>query len=756
MLLLILFLFFIVTSFFEFAHSFITNRRSITSHLFDGNQISLIEDDGYSISNKKKNRLVRWWKENFRVKKPGSLILVRHGETVLNYNKTFTGWIDTDLSERGFKEIEHAASLLLERGYSVDVVYTSRLKRAIRSSWILLIKLNQLYKPVYKSWRLNERMYGDLEGKSKQHIAVELGEEIVQAFRAGLKGKPPPMQSTHPHWHHTERKYSDLQSHEIPITESLEDTMSRTIPLWNNRIVPSLKAGQNVLIVAHANSLRGIVKHIDQLSEDEIEKVAIPNAIPLVYKFDNKLQPIKLSPSSSLLSGEFLEKKGLLRAALEKEKELRQRIPGLSDMMIPKKAMSNNNNNNNASSSYIMNMNATTTAVMALPSNNEQQPQSSSLESSLLSLSSSSISPIRDNNNNNYNDSEVSMDLASSSSPSFTVLPHSNRNHTSYSSSSSSYHHLDLISSSTSSVTPLTFWKVDSPEEENQKEQQQQQQQQQQEKQTSTTTSWQMPPYRSHTQFDNILEGLTELNQNRQWFSLAQNDSINDSNEQGSGSISNQNQQMISSSTSKLQIIGKWWKSFFQTFKDFFKQLLQRINQQIALIRKSIFSSPSPSLPFQQSSISSSSSNGMSKNGVLTTVEPVSTTSSSSSGLSYMPLQNLSKASSSSSEEQPKQFIVIIRHGKTEYNTLGIFTGWEDAPLNEQGRQEARQAGNLLKLHQIEFDAVYTSWLSRAIETAWIILDELDALWLPIMKSWRLNERMYVYLIIILFCSIDD
>lgn len=157
--------------------------------------------------------------------------MIRHGESQLNYNKTFTGWIDADLNERGVREVEHAARLLLERGYEVDVTYTSRLKRAIRSSWILMMELSQIYRPVYKSWRLNERMYGALEGMSKPGLAEELGEDLVQSFRTGLIARPPPMAPDHPHWHHGEKKYADLAPDEIPVTESLQDTMVRACVL---------------------------------------------------------------------------------------------------------------------------------------------------------------------------------------------------------------------------------------------------------------------------------------------------------------------------------------------------------------------------------------------------------------------------------------------------------------------------------------------------------------------------------------------
>ena len=297
--------------------------------------LSQIEDDGYTKSHKemsKRTRIMSWVRG--LVKKftgntqPGYLILVRHGESIWNSNKTFTGWVDVDLSDRGQREIEHAARLLLEQGFTVDIAYTSRLKRAIRSTWILLRELNQIFRPVFKSYRLNERMYGALEGLSKPQMASELGAEVVQSWRSGLLARPPPMSPDHKHWHQNERKYSDLSPDEIPVTESLQDTMERTLPLWDSRILPELKLGNNVLVVAHGNSLRGIVKHIDNLNMDEIQSVGIPNGIPLVYKFNKKMEPVIQPFAVAPLSGEFLEKKGLLRAALSKEAELAKNVPG--------------------------------------------------------------------------------------------------------------------------------------------------------------------------------------------------------------------------------------------------------------------------------------------------------------------------------------------------------------------------------------------------------------------------------------------
>jgi 2,3-bisphosphoglycerate-dependent phosphoglycerate mutase len=191
-------------------------------------------------------------------------------------------------------------------------MYTSRLKRAIRSTWIILQELNQVYRPVYKSFRLNERMYGALEGLSKPQLAATtgLGKEQVQAYRTALDARPPPMSNDHPLWHGNERKYADLEPSDIPDTESLTDTMDRVLPLWNSKIKPELESGNNVMVVAHGHSLRGLVRHIDKLTAEQIQLVGIPNGIPMVYKFDSNMRPIVQNNSELPLSGEYLEKKG--------------------------------------------------------------------------------------------------------------------------------------------------------------------------------------------------------------------------------------------------------------------------------------------------------------------------------------------------------------------------------------------------------------------------------------------------------------
>ena len=425
---------------------------------------------------------------------PGKLILIRHGESTWNASKLFTGWVDVDLSETGVSEVEHAARLLLERGYRLDVIYTSVLKRAIRSTMILLDELRQTYRPVVKDWRLNERHYGALQGLSKKAVADVMGLAETKELRKGYDAKPPALPAAHTLSPLRERKYAEVDVEELPLSESLRECLERVTPLWREKIEPDLRAGHDVLVVAHANSLRGLVKEIDAISDESIEEVVIPNAIPLVYRFGRgttgELKAVRDEDSASeLVSGMFLEKKGLLPAALEREK------------------------------SRVVDEHTT--------------------EGRSLSL----LSPLE--------------------------------------------------------------------------------------------------------------RSLTTLESRRECF------------DEGGASTRN------------VLEIGE---------RPQCSALLETRAKKRA--RRSI-RHPSTGGP------------------------------------------------------EPPPLLVIIRHGKTEHNKLGLFTGWEDAGLAPEGRAEASLAGRLLRAHGFELDMVYTSWLSRAIETAWITLSELDSLWIPIVKTWRLNERMY-------------
>ena len=455
---------------------------------------------------------------------PGTLILVRHGESTWNANKTFTGWADPDLSDQGKREVMHAARLLLAGGYTVDCVFTSRLKRAIRSTWILLQEMDEVYLPVFKSWRLNERFYGALTGLCKSETAEKLGHEIVQEWRGSLRSRPPPIQVSDPYWPGNDRKHADLSPEQIPLTESLMDCMDRTEPVWSERIMFELKQGRNVMVVAHGNTLRGLVKLIDNIDDDNIKSVAIPTGIPIVYKFDEDMKPIppkgdKDTISQKYMNGLFLEKPGLLKEALRREEEWQQRVPGYNP----------------------------TTARDEKMSARERSLNRLKAEKELGKWASQFINP-GDAEEDDGNDGNAGKPI-------------------------------DFIVNKNRNSEKKKVYKI-----------------------------------------------------------LDEKDEIT---------------------------------------------------------------------PFRPSLISN---------------QPCVT--------------SLSKSQErQGSGTRTNAYVVIIRHGKTEHNKLGLFTGWEDAPLAQDGVDEAREAGRLLKAHGFEFDVVYTSWLSRAIETAWLVIDEMDSLWLPIVSD---------------------
>lgn len=483
---------------------------------------------------------------------PGVLILVRHGESVWNANKTFTGWADPDLSADGVREVEHAARLLLEGGWDIDLVFTSRLKRAIRSAWIILQELNEVYLPVFKSWRLNERMYGGLTGLSKLQTADKLGSDLVQEWRGSLRTQPPPLNTQSPYWPGRDRKYADLTAEQIPLTESLMDCMQRTEPVWNDRILYELKQGRNVLVVAHANTLRGLVKIIDNIGDDEIQDVAIPTGIPIVYKFDKQFNPIpphgdNQTASQLHMNGLFLEKPGLLREALAREAEWAEQVPGYNSTLGRDK-------------------NPLTSM--------EQSLYKLQAERELGEWAGQFIDPSKMTDDGNDGNMQKMMD--------------------------------DIWANGIKELATGEQFDPDGP-------------------------AFHDSPDDPQVDEENEEEGIPLAN--------------------------------FISSTSQPCI------------------------------------TPIPSA----------------------TLVP---------GLGSVPVRT-------------DGVIVLIRHGKTEHNKLGLFTGWEDAPLAPEGIVEAKEAGKLLRSHGFEFDVVYTSWLSRAIDTAWLVLDEMDCLWLPIIKSWRLNERMY-------------
>jgi len=474
------------------------------------------------------NRILR-----LQPKTPGTLIFIRHGESLWNANQTFTGWADPDLSQNGHREAEHAARLLLEGGYEIDVVFTSRLKRAIRTTRIILSELNEVYLPVFKSWRLQERHYGALTGLSKKQTAEQLGADLVQEWRGSYRTRPPPLKRTDQYWPGNDRKFADLREDQIPLTESLEDCMLRTIPVWERRIKRELRNGKNVLVVAHANTLRGLVKTIDGISDDDIQDVALPTGVPVIYKFDKYFQPLDPDgPSQIHTKGLFLEKPNLLKDALTREAEWSNNVPGYDSTMT-----------------------------------RQSRKSMSSLERSLTKL------------NAERELGEWAGQFVNETAEG------------------------DDDGSDGNQGKPIRILETNS---------------------SSATTA-----------------------------NLAEEDT---------------------------------------TYKED-----ETLSPTIVSGNPCITSLPAAS------------------------VIP---------GLGTVPIRK-------------DAVLVIIRHGKTEHNKLKLFTGWEDAPLAMEGVEEAKEAGRLLKLHGFEFDVVYTSWLSRAIETAWHVMDEMDELWLPLIKTWRLNERMY-------------
>jgi len=221
------------------------------------------------------------------------LVLLRHGESTWNKENRFTGWTDVDLSEKGLAEAHEAGKLLREGGYAFDVAYTSVLKRAIRTLWIALDELDQMWIPIYNTWRLNERHYGGLQGLNKAQMAEQFGAEQVHIWRRSYDVPPPALTAADPRYPGLERRYANLTQAELPLTECLKDTVARFLPYWHETIVPALKSGQRVIIAAHGNSLRALVKYLDNIPDAEIVELNIPTGIPLVYELDDNLKPIR-------------------------------------------------------------------------------------------------------------------------------------------------------------------------------------------------------------------------------------------------------------------------------------------------------------------------------------------------------------------------------------------------------------------------------------------------------------------------------
>ena len=220
------------------------------------------------------------------------LVLLRHGESTWNKENRFTGWTDVDLSERGRAEALDAGRLLREGGYVFDIAYTSVLKRAIRTLWIALDALDLMWIPVVKDWRLNERHYGALQGLNKAETAAAHGEAQTKIWRRSYDIPPPPLDADDPRHPSRDPRYRTLSPHDLPLTESLKDTVARFLPYWHDTIAPTIRGGACVLIAAHCNSLRALVKYLDDISEQDIVELNIPTGIPLVYELDDDLRPI--------------------------------------------------------------------------------------------------------------------------------------------------------------------------------------------------------------------------------------------------------------------------------------------------------------------------------------------------------------------------------------------------------------------------------------------------------------------------------
>jgi 2,3-bisphosphoglycerate-dependent phosphoglycerate mutase len=221
------------------------------------------------------------------------LVLLRHGQSTWNQENRFTGWTDVDLSERGRAEAIEAGRILLQDGYSFDLAYTSVLTRAIVTLWLALEELDLVWIPVVNDWKLNERHYGALQGLNKAEMTSKHGEAQVKIWRRSYDVRPPPLTPDDPRHPSHDPRYAGLSPEELPLTESLKDTVARVVPYWRSTIAPSIRAGKRVVISAHGNSLRALVKYLDDISESAIVELNIPTGIPLVYELDDDLKPLR-------------------------------------------------------------------------------------------------------------------------------------------------------------------------------------------------------------------------------------------------------------------------------------------------------------------------------------------------------------------------------------------------------------------------------------------------------------------------------
>jgi len=221
------------------------------------------------------------------------LVLIRHGESTWNLDNRFTGWTDVDLTPLGIEQAKNAGRLLKAEGYEFDVAYTSVLKRATRTLWHVLDEMDRTWLPVVNSWRLNERHYGSLQGLNKAETAKQYGDAQVLAWRRSYDPPPPALEPTDPRSERADPRYARLSQDQVPLTECLKDTVARVMPFWYEALAPAIKAGKRVVVAAHGNSIRALVKYLDNISDDDIVGLNIPNGIPLVYELDENLKPIR-------------------------------------------------------------------------------------------------------------------------------------------------------------------------------------------------------------------------------------------------------------------------------------------------------------------------------------------------------------------------------------------------------------------------------------------------------------------------------
>ncbi len=221
------------------------------------------------------------------------LVLIRHGESTWNLDNRFTGWTDVDLTATGVQQAVNAGRLLKSEGYDFDLAYTSVLKRATRTLWHTLDEMDRTWLPVVHSWRLNERHYGALQGLNKAETARKYGDEQVLAWRRSYDVPPPPLALDDPRWEGADRRYAKLKPAEVPLTECLKDTVARVMPFWNDAMAPAILAGKRVVVAAHGNSIRALVKYLDNVADKDIVGLNIPNGIPLVYELDAQLKPLR-------------------------------------------------------------------------------------------------------------------------------------------------------------------------------------------------------------------------------------------------------------------------------------------------------------------------------------------------------------------------------------------------------------------------------------------------------------------------------